>query len=395
MIRTFIGALLLVVASGASAADTVSATLDNLPASRGTVRWSAIDKLGSKYEVALPHIEGANFQLFGLAFSHGLNLGCQGFGTGRIFGQIENEVKEMVDYVKNNIAGMAVNYLVYSVPALYSLYDHIQILRNFKIDQSLFTCSSIRQFASNQRIESSAKSMCLEEGNSDTYCQDAANLSRYVRDVTREEQARKEALTGSKGADAVTIVEQRIDDTLRGEGASAAALRKDFGDLMPRVSYVDGKKSYKPPKRSVGKFLQETSDEVLEQIDGWVRQPENKWETSADRARLEEKLAVKTIPPLVIQRLAIDRKTNPQRYQTGLSILTRQIAINQMKMRVAEFRALIYGVGAQTPEEELTKEDRDALQEALLSLEAEVGVYQARLDAEHGQGEREDAILGQ
>lgn len=137
-------------------------------------------------DVVGPEARGREFTLFRADIGPSLEIGCDGELGFKFFERIGNELVELWDQLSNGqlLLGLAINYLIFSNPTLYQIYENINLHREFLRKLMVFSCTSVRQMASEDRknkLLSIAKSKCLEDGAvNPEKCDQAETLKDYL-----------------------------------------------------------------------------------------------------------------------------------------------------------------------------------------------------------------------
>lgn len=364
-----------------------------------TVQWESLQGNAAEFfDVVTPSVGGRNFAIVDGSVQFGFSLGCSGFGDFELLGQMQEQIRRMWDYVKNNASGLAVNYLIYSQPTLHAIYQNLQVKRDMYLDQVMLTCSSVREWASNSREEKwRARGIdeCIKQTGDTAACNDGQNLGQYVQQA-RDKWFLTRELSGVTGrtlkeviAEALNLPttapdpldqpapenEQEASEQAKERLASGftdfvhdETLDRDGSQIRPRAKSLDD--HVRKAATSYGKWVATASA-----VDAGRRAS-----TSALK-KLDTNTATKRISPQTLGRLGAMRRNNPNEFEGAVEVLSREMALADGKELIAQMKA---GVINAT----ITGEYNDWFEEGQLEdvmrsielLEAELEVLQVRLD---------------
>lgn len=140
-----------------------------------------------------PPVVGQDFHPINIGFNTGLDVGC-GLDVEHALNTYLNvDYEHLIEYLKSNAMGLAVNYIVYSNPTLYTLLQDLKQGADWMINMNMFTCQSIRKAADQARWSdpyyAEAKKKCLQS-NSLVNCENDAMLAKYMDDAVGDRKRR-------------------------------------------------------------------------------------------------------------------------------------------------------------------------------------------------------------
>lgn len=181
--KWFLFSLMLVIAPYASAQPTGVPDGeeifddDVLPA-------SPLDEVaGSLY----PEVGGRSFDLVNASVSMSMPLSCNGFGDFQLFTQLGGQLKELFSNIGSMLPGLAINFLVYSSPTLFSIYEFMNTRLDFLAGMNVTACGTVRQIATAvSKSDVSPEKLCMRAGGSAKACM--ASGPEYISSLERSRE---------------------------------------------------------------------------------------------------------------------------------------------------------------------------------------------------------------
>lgn len=153
-----------------------------------------------------PISDNANqrFDLVNVGIRSNLDVGCGGLDLKDVLKTYYNaDYQNIIDYIKANALGMAVNYLIYENPTLYSLLQDLKNSADFALNAQMISCQSIRESSDKKRKNNDyyadAKVLCLRDGNTETQCSDDGKLEKYLSQAIRNREDKMRTGAGGSG----------------------------------------------------------------------------------------------------------------------------------------------------------------------------------------------------
>jgi len=208
---------------------------------------------------SLPDATYKSFTLIGVdADTEGVNLGCNGVNLSKVVVDMKDQAQEMFGYIKQNALGFAANYLIFSNPTLYSLYQDMQKLYQEGYRQNIATCSTMRQLGTHDReLKKRAMDLCMSQGNPATKCNDGNYLKKFYSQAVAE---RKREIEGKPASDTSApgkivkshqLIFSQVDFPAEEKGY--------FEKLFPQVIYKGNKKIYQSRKMTMKQVMRKKS----------------------------------------------------------------------------------------------------------------------------------------
>jgi len=141
---------------------------------------TSFDSLGLVSE-DLPSSGYNKYELVGAGFSTSFSSGCNGVGLPNILGNLNGQLDNVLTYIQSNALNLAINYLIFSNPTLYELFQDMKESTEFAIDLNLATCQSVRALAvKDKEILQKAIDKCIADKGTPEACNDGHDLSQYA-----------------------------------------------------------------------------------------------------------------------------------------------------------------------------------------------------------------------
>lgn len=183
-----------------------------------------------------PPVVGQDFHPINIGFNTGLDVGCGLDVEHALEAYLNVDYEHLVEYLKSNAMGLAVNYMVYSNPTLYSLLQDLKQGADWMINMNMFTCQSIRKAADQSRWSdpyyAEAKKKCLQD-NSLVNCENDAMLAKYMDDAVGDRKRRLSSVIPNVAPGSVKIT-QFLTADLALDPATEKLLEKYVGS--PKLS---------------------------------------------------------------------------------------------------------------------------------------------------------------
>lgn len=198
---------------------------------------SSLQGFAEQYDAWTPDLGNRQFQVARGGFSTRFDLGCSGVPQFGMLTNVGTEVERIFEYLQANALGLAVNYLVYRNPTLYSFLQNLNQKYSFLSNQMVMSCSSVREDASETREESRTASQavdaCLAEGQTPEHCNLASNIGGFAASVQAIKQGERDRIAGKADASVVDVVNKRLTDDVRSSRVIGA---DSFGELIESVT---------------------------------------------------------------------------------------------------------------------------------------------------------------
>lgn len=167
----------------------------------------------------------------------GLDVGCAGVDLQHLLDQyFMIDYAHILDYLKANAAGMAINYVIYSNPTMYTLIQHLKQGADFAVNLNQVTCTSIRQAADTKRAAATffadAKALCLQE-RSPLACQDDAVLESYGKRAVEARKQKMQAQSSDLAGKGTVTVNEFLSANMGLSNSTKALLNK----WLPNTTY--------------------------------------------------------------------------------------------------------------------------------------------------------------
>lgn len=244
---------------------------------------SASRRLGgvtSLYDIKsdLPQAADRNYDLINAGFDTGIDVSCAGIDLQNVLQAHYNiDFNNMMDYLQSNAMNMAINYMIYENPTLYSLLQDLKVSGDWALNQQAVSCQSLRQVADKKRRNSDyyaeAKAACLADGNTETQCTDDGKLEQYLSIAIKDRERRMNSGISSTGTTSTGGVQvgsgnggsgsaptggrstswvQFVTSNLSLSDSDKSLLSRHTGDV---VVGSDGSVTNIPPKASISQDL--------------------------------------------------------------------------------------------------------------------------------------------
>ncbi|TJY57370.1 hypothetical protein E4T66_18360 [Sinimarinibacterium sp. CAU 1509] len=365
----------------------------------------------SRYvDVLAPDRRGREFEVLNGELGPSLQIGCDGSPDFNIFGRISSELEMLLKSVTEEaLFGILINYMIYSNPTLYQIYENINLHREFLRKLMVFSCNSVRDMANASRTDkvlSAAKSKCLMDPDQlPEQCDNGDVLQEYIPDATTALDKQLARLQGAADDfDFAEFVKQRTGIALPPPpGAVAAVGLKNDATAKEYKARLDnlrvnvevnrsnpktGAIIYTPSKKSVATVLDESSDYYRKKIDAVTSIAssvgsggELDMRTAPEWEELQTDPAFGEISPATFSQLVELRRKKPWAYEEAVSALTRELAVSAVRYTIARFELEIrQGLNAQAGIElrESTPGVIDALNAAVENMKAELAIEDVR-----------------
>lgn len=182
----------------------------------------ALEGFGEQYSTYIPKLGDREFDMARAGAELNFKLGCSGVPQYGALANVGGEVERVFEYLQTNALGLAVNYLVYRNPTLYSFLQNLNQKHSFLTQQMMASCSSVRDNASEQReaaqkteYENQAMDTCLASGKTAEYCSLGSNLQSRAVDAQQVRQRRRDQQAGMNGATPTDLVLERMSRQAR------------------------------------------------------------------------------------------------------------------------------------------------------------------------------------
>lgn len=130
-----------------------------------------------------------------------VGIGCDGINLGGIVEGQMNQYQDLVEELVKEAPTLAIMYLAYSQPAVKAVIDELNVVSQFGIDLSNFTCSGVRAMADKAReekLEAMAEARCTaENGYKDPECMADDQLQSGVAKIMKDTKAKMSERTGA------------------------------------------------------------------------------------------------------------------------------------------------------------------------------------------------------
>jgi len=178
-----------------------------------------------------PSTDAGDFTLAEAYGDLGVNLGCNGVTLDGSIDAMINQYSSIARQFVANAPMIAVNYLVYSQPSLYSLIQNLKESTEFMLDVTSFTCQGARQLAMSNWEDSlgeKAAAECISSNGAATAaCSDGDSLvDRANRLVTERKKQWAKKVADAKEALSKASVRDAMGNLVK-SGESCDALNDD------------------------------------------------------------------------------------------------------------------------------------------------------------------------
>ena len=325
---------------------------------------SSLQGFAEQYDAWTPDLGNRQFQVARGGFSTRFDLGCSGVPQFGMLTNVGTEVERIFEYLQANALGLAVNYLVYRNPTLYSFLQNLNQKYSFLSNQMVMSCSSVREDASETREESRTASQavdaCLAEGNTPEHCNLASNIGGFASSAQAIKQGERDRIAGKADASVVDVVNKRLTDDVRSSRVVGA---ESFGELIESVTpqstigsgggsasgggddsgdSESAGTSTTAPESDMEEYLIEASkdyaqlyDESVLAADGGGIENSDAYQTLADDPTTPR------LTPADIQRLANRREKLPDSYRQVLAVLARKSAMASAEYQVTRYEVAV------------------------------------------------------
>ncbi|MBO9471732.1 hypothetical protein J7355_16700 [Endozoicomonas sp. G2_2] len=177
----------------------------------------ALEGFGEQYSTYIPKLGDREFDMARVGAESNFKLGCSGIPQYGAVANVGAEVERVFDYLQQNALGLAVNYLVYRNPTLYSFLQNLNQKHSFLTQQMMASCSSVRENATDQRegaqqaqYETQAMDTCLASGKTAEFCSLGSNIESDARQAQQLRQQKRDQQAGMSGATPTDLVLERM-----------------------------------------------------------------------------------------------------------------------------------------------------------------------------------------
>lgn len=192
---------------------------EDLPSISQPSVGSALEGFNEKYSSYVPQVGDQEFEMFRLESESTVELPCSGIPQYGAVTNVGGEISRVFSYLQNNALGLAVNYLVYRNPTLYSLLQNMNQKHSFLTQQMMSSCGDVREMANDNReqfgsrmkeFEMAAIQDCLNDGKTAEHCSLGGNLAAGTRNAQRDRQRTRDQMAGTSGATPTDLVMGRM-----------------------------------------------------------------------------------------------------------------------------------------------------------------------------------------
>lgn len=260
-------------------------------------------KVGSNvYDIGsgrYPAASGRNFTVIRGGVGSGINIGCAGADLENILsGYFNLDFKSVMDYIKANAAGMALTYLIYSNPTLYSLLQDLKKAGDFALNLNMLSCGQIRGMADNARnkaIAARALDECQAKYGA-SGVQDGARIEECKKDVIKKYE--DDLKSKSYNANAT------VNSFLTGNMDLSPELRQLIDDVIPTEKATGGDISKNGPTKTPSMMMHESYQEYLQKLGKIVNDARTgKLKSQGDLGELAGREGLEPVHPDVIAAL--------------------------------------------------------------------------------------------
>ncbi len=391
------------------------AALATLPAATGfasdingsTVPATGMSELAKYADIVSPSLRGREFSLLSIGARTQFGIGCDGVASGAIASQVVGEMQQYINYFRSNIGGLIANFLIYSSPTLYQLMENMNVHREFARDLQVFSCSTVRQMASDERNKTlaEAKNKCLADGShSPEDCDNAGTLKSYMPAAVDELNKKLRNLSeGNRDFNLREILArsaggaggfQKAASTANAAAQQQTAeLHQVVQKLLYNMEETDQKDKerfrYDPPELRVADVIEERDRLYLEKITEMVdygaqlsASATGGGVTDSDAYRyLQNDPGFGPIAPSTIATLIRLRREKPWEFQQAAAALARQMSTGYVRYAIAWQEAQFANVLSGGEGELLSQygpEVQEHMRRDIDRLKAELAVEEAR-----------------
>jgi hypothetical protein len=305
-----------------------------------------------------PVSSGRNFDLVNVGIRPNIDIGCGGLDLkNSLTKYFKADYKNILDYIKANAVGAAVNYIIYENPTLYSLMQDIKHGVEWNIGQNMLGCQNVRALADMKRQNgdyyAAAKSKCLADDNTEIQCLDDGKLEKYINRTVSDRQNKIGNQNGRKYAS--------VNDAIVHDMNLNDADKKLLGQHTPDQQLVDGNVQQIPPKSSITadqqKFYEDNKKRLMVIFNEAARK-QNWLDHSANNAArtdyfnfnkqdgvaplTAEAISKINLYPLAERNEAIDRIARLAALGQTKALLRREIMINLNGLQSAAAKNDVY-----------------------------------------------------
>ncbi|ULQ48340.1 hypothetical protein JN531_017045 (plasmid) [Flagellatimonas centrodinii] len=373
---------------------------------------SASADVGLLFDVALPDDQGRTFKYIDGTVQSNVRVGCDGMTTGNLGAQVIGDVQSFITYFQSNVAGMAINFLIYSSPTLYQLLENLNIHKDFLRELNAFNCASVRDMAKDRRNSeiSEAKNKCIESGEAPGACDDGDLIKEYMPDAMRDLNDRLKEITSAAGDfDLQQTIKEYLGQLgtlppggtrteVRDDGVARelAEVRESISFNMVTVPEGSGdgltRFNFEPPRKSVQQVFDERVPKYRELLDAVTSAGMSGQDLDevAEFQRLKADPAFPVLDRSTLATMFDMRRNIPLRYKEVEKAAARRMTLAYIRFAIAEQEAiyanlLAGGTGA--------KLDRVA-EDVIVWVERDIKRLKAQLQLEEVRVQNTDYLKG-
>lgn len=360
--------------------------------------------LESQYGAWTPVIEGQEFEIASIRLKTTATLGCDGSFDADILGNLSVDIEGMLDQLKNQAAGLTINYIMYSNPTLAHMMEFLNMDLDEALNQMIPTCQSVREFAQSEAADEAVE-QCINDKKDPKKCVMASDLEDAAEDVVADRKSAindwardrgiepPEARAGSDNAPgfadiALSLVE-KMDQQAENAGEQKEGLKSfvDFARAMNiarTTANKQGEVEQAGREMTLQEYLSERQKAFAGMISAYVfgqAGTASQQEEARGREDYQKFISYKNwgyfpdLTPLASRKLVEAYRTNPQTYSSAVGVWAREVAVSSVRIDLARLRSLYLEAGTTLTDDHVVAKDKEHAFETLDLIEAELALY--------------------